>query len=437
MQKIFSKLKFWKNQTHGNIAISAGLMMSVLAGAGGFATHHALLVSAKQELQSAADRAAVIAAKQLTIGPTDSRSSSSDILTQIAASVVASDYTGNGTVKTQAQRIDDSTVKVALKLDITTPFSDLIPALTKPLSATASAQVFGSTNICVIALEDTSDTGINLENEVVIDAQNCAVYSNSNSPSAVALKQSTKIVADLTCAVGGVLEEGGTVEGTALDGCLAAPDPIADRNLWKHVPTDCDYDEFLYITDVRSLPPGKYCEQVVIAENAVVTLEDPVNTGNTDNRYFFEEPLVVQGDAELKGSGALVITGMNASIQFIRDAIVNIEAPETGEFAGILIGFEPCLDRSCGERTLNIESPNVKSLLGTIYLPTDRLVINTHVDASSPEPEISPEAAFTIVVAKLIQGQSNPTLKLNTDYGATDVPVPDGFQGNSGVRIVD
>ncbi len=35
-------------------------------------------------------------------------------------------------------------------------------------------------------------------------------------------------------------------------------------------------------------------------------------------------------------------------------------------------------------------------------------------------------SAWTVIVAKSLKLDGNPTLVLNTDYASTDVPVPDG-----------
>jgi len=71
----------------------------------------------------------------------------------------------------------------------------------------------------------------------------------------------------------------------------------------------------------------------------------------------------------------------------------------------------------------------VKRLLGTLHLPSDIVEVNT----SRP---ISSEAAFTIVVTGKLVMQTSPTLVLNTDYAATNVPVPKGFTSTASARIV-
>ena len=72
-----------------------------------------------------------------------------------------------------------------------------------------------------------------------------------------------------------------------------------------------------------------------------------------------------------------------------------------------------------------ILSSNAREMLGTIYLPKGRLEIAT----MSP---IADQSAYTAIVAKSIRMSGSPTLVLNADYAATDVPVPEGIGPTGG-----
>ena len=64
-------------------------------------------------------------------------------------------------------------------------------------------------------------------------------------------------------------------------------------------------------------------------------------------------------------------------------------------------------------------------MLGTIYLPKGRLEIAT----MSP---IADQSAYTAIVARSIRMSGSPTLVLNADYAATDIPVPAGIGPTGG-----
>jgi hypothetical protein len=69
-----------------------------------------------------------------------------------------------------------------------------------------------------------------------------------------------------------------------------------------------------------------------------------------------------------------------------------------------------------------INSDNARMLLGTIYLPQGEL----RIDANMP---IASDSAYTAIVVRRMRLYSGPHLVLNTNYGATEVPVPEGIKG--------
>ena len=58
-------------------------------------------------------------------------------------------------------------------------------------------------------------------------------------------------------------------------------------------------------------------------------------------------------------------------------------------------------------------------LLGTVYMPKGRLII----DATRP---IADRSAYTVLVVQQLDLYEGPNLVLNTDYRASDVPIPEG-----------
>ena len=76
-------------------------------------------------------------------------------------------------------------------------------------------------------------------------------------------------------------------------------------------------------------------------------------------------------------------------------------------------------------RQYRISSNNAANLLGTIYLPAGRLI----VDANTP---VANRSAYTVIVSRQLEIDSGPNLYLNSDYSMTDVPVPAGVGPNSG-----
>ena len=81
-------------------------------------------------------------------------------------------------------------------------------------------------------------------------------------------------------------------------------------------------------------------------------------------------------------------------------------------------------------RTFTILSNNAHKLLGTIYLPRGKLLVDT-------KAKVADLSAYTVIVAKQIEVKG-ANLVVNSDYGGTDVPVPEGVGPNSRfVRLSD
>ena len=81
-----------------------------------------------------------------------------------------------------------------------------------------------------------------------------------------------------------------------------------------------------------------------------------------------------------------------------------------------------------------IRSDNARRLVGTIYLPDDKLV----VDGDTPVADLS---EYTVIVAKSFELNNGPNLILQADYASSNVPVPDGLGpeavGETFARIVN
>ncbi len=87
------------------------------------------------------------------------------------------------------------------------------------------------------------------------------------------------------------------------------------------------------------------------------------------------------------------------------------------------------LNASKPMRTYRIISDNTRTMLGTIYLPAGRLVI----DSQRPVADLS---AYTVVVAQQINLYEGPNLYLNADYNRSSVPLPKGVGPISGRLVI-
>ncbi len=142
--------------------------------------------------------------------------------------------------------------------------------------------------------------------------------------------------------------------------------------------------------------------------------------------YIFKDgPLLVKDGGSLSGvNTSLYFTGATALLNFAPNSTVSLTAPKSGDMAGILIAEDR---RNPVGNAFEIYSNNARNLLGTIYLPQGRL----HVAANNP---VSDQSAYTIIVARRFTLSEGPTMVLNTNYGATDIPCAPGASGQTSRR---
>jgi len=120
---------------------------------------------------------------------------------------------------------------------------------------------------------------------------------------------------------------------------------------------------------------------------------------------------------------ALDFQRLTSQRQALQDAAdIYLTAPKTGLMAGLLIWESK---NAAENRVHKILSANARELLGTFYLPRGEL----EVKSGSP---IADSSAYTAIIAKRFSMAGSPTLVLNTDYAATDVPTPEGVGATGG-----
>ncbi len=143
---------------------------------------------------------------------------------------------------------------------------------------------------------------------------------------------------------------------------------------------------------------------------------------------------------------SFVMLGDGYFFSFEEDTEISLGAPKDGPMAGLLFFEAPDpeilgakstasgffatfadLSALSKMRRHRIKSNNTRKLLGTLYLPNSVL----QTDANAP---VADESAYTAIVARQVWLLEGPHLVLNSDYAATDVPVPSSLAGGD-VRL--
>lgn len=365
----------------------------------------------QKDVQRVADSAALAAAHELVLA-----SSGKASVEQIAAAYVAANYSREST--SSASVIENGS---AVLVRVTAPprvfFPGPIGMRAGPVMAEAVAEVAGrNANVCVIALDTDSDRTISLDASASLDAPNCAIYSNSTRPKGLSSRSSAKLAGNLICSAGGKEGASTNFSPAPLLDCPPIADPLAER---VHPPVGaCDYTKFKRKDFKGKLSPGVYCDGLDISGKSVVTLDPGV--------YVIKGgDLKVDGSSEVTGEGVgFFLTGKVGRFEFTQEARIRLSAPTTGPMAGLLFMEDNTILKETKHR---ITSDHADYLVGTIYLPRGSFLIDANQDVAAA-------SEFTVLVVRMLELKSGPHLVLNTNYGASEVPVPDGV-GNRATNI--
>lgn len=430
------------SDSRGNVALVLGLALPVLAGGVAGAMDLNTWYSARVRLQHAADAAALGAAREMQLpGATASQ------VTAAAVSIVNSTLEKAGPRPSRVAAdpaFRAKTVRVEVEAEVSPLFSRALVSGLQKVGTSAVARLSNSTPVCMVGLDTRMEGTVKLESRAQLTAHACAVYSNSTHSRGLQGAGGAAARATLFCSAGGYSGTGVFTPQPATD-CPAIGDPLKDRPLPSAGPCVAHNKTLKGATE--TLSPGTYCGGLNVTNGSAATLQPGI--------YVIKGgPLVVDRFSSLAGTNvAFFFSGDKAALLFDKNSTIRLTAPKDGPMAGLLISEERMLTSyveapqpldllglvgsvvsalvpalpvgSPPMREFRIISDNARTLIGTIYIPNGRLI----VDSSKSVADLS---AYTVIVARRFDLYDGPNLQLNTDYSASDVPVPPGVGPTQG-----
>ncbi|KAA2236669.1 pilus assembly protein TadG-related protein [Salinarimonas soli] len=397
----------------GGVALVLALALVPLVSAVAVAVDMSTWYNQRAKLQAVADGAALASARELRIAsPTSQHISRVAEAYVLGAPALAGASRPAVAASVNAAR---NAVQVDLTAEVSPIFTRILTDQLQTVTVRAVARVSGSLPVCVVALERTQEKALHLDKSARITAERCAIYSNSSSAQGLRVDADAVMRAGLICSAGGRFGKGSSFEPQPLTDCPAMPDPLQGRQTPSAGSCAAGAPPRIVNTN-ETLAPGLYCGGLQITDGASVTLLSGVY-------------VIANGPFRVDKGGR--VTGRNTSFYFRGDAAVVDFRPESeisltamrdGALAGLLFFEDPTAPL---DRDFRITSDNARLLLGTIYLPRGHLL----VDAKRPVADLS---AYTVIVARRLKLSDGPNLVLNTDYAATDIPVPKGVGPGTG-----
>ncbi|MCJ2012237.1 pilus assembly protein TadG-related protein [Methylobacterium sp. J-076] len=438
----------------GGIALTFSLILPVLLGLVGGGLDYARLVASRSQLQAAVDAGALAGGNALKLAASSVASvkgvTSQIVRTNLPASA---DQTVAVTVEVATDR---TSVFARAEEKVSLVFGRFLGMGVQTVSAQAKVSLVGKMRLCMLTLDPGAPGAFNLQKNAQVTASNCSLYSNSTDQQGMVGGDNSMARADTICSAGGYLGLRANFAPAPQTGCPVIGDPLKGRPTPAVGTCPNSFVANLltplaggtHISANATLEPGTYCGGLYVSGQAHVTLKPGI--------YVIKNgPLIVTNSASFNGTAVgLYFTGNNSGLLFNQGTTIGLTAPTSGVMAGLLMMD----DRDAGTildpaallnalmpssqvsptpsalgatqpmRIYRIISDNARTMLGTIYLPSGRVVI----DASRP---VADQSAYTVVVARQVNLYEGPNLYLNANYDSTSVPVPQGVGPLSG-RVV-
>jgi Flp pilus assembly protein TadG len=383
-------LRRFRRDRRGVVAVFVALMMPVIAGFATLSIDMGYLLQAKSQLQAAADAAALGAAsaldgtssgessatsRALALATSNSPKSAGTVLT--AGDVVFGNWSTTTSTFTAAGSPTNA-VRVTARRStangnaVNLFFSKLLNVSTKDVTATATAlQSTSGGGACILATDPSASAAIQVSGTVTI-SMDCGIASQStHATQSVKFNGTVNVDVTSICVAGGT-QTSGTVtflNATPSDGCTPPTDPLSSLTAPDEADDACDQTNFTISSSggTHSLTPGVYCKGITIS-----------GSGNTIN--FAAGTYILKGGGLKVSGGANTLNGTGVffyntettgsavdDIDFSGSGTVNLSAPTSGTYAGVLFMMDPAI--TSGSKKFKVAGTVTANMDGVVYFP--------------------------------------------------------------------
>ena len=407
----------FRKDTRGGVLIYVGLALPIFLGISGLALDGSIWFANKRSMQAAADAAAFSAALEMTRVNDDALAKSRAIADaeeshydpaagdsiQINSPPLYGPYSGN-----------NAAYEAIVSRPSPSFLSQLIHGEQVIVRARAVAIVAnpGGTP-CVLALDSFAQDAIKINNGTV-KAGGCRLHANSRDAWALHNYNGGRVEADEVDLTGGY-ENDGYMSSTPDTGTLPIPDPFAG------IPTpnvgSCDYTDLTFSNGYHYLTEGTYCGGITVSGKAQVEFAPGtyvINGGSFKT---------TGNQATVTGSDVTFYTNGSSTIDIQGNGTVNLAAPKTGNYAGILFYGDP----NAPAATSHTVTGNGTMLYeGYMYFRTAELKVNGNGNGEA--------SSYMGAVARTVRFGGNGEMLFQYDPTDPNVPV---IAGGSTVTMVE
>jgi Flp pilus assembly protein TadG len=337
------RLRDFRNDQRGTIAVMAGLSGTVLVGFGALAIDVGSWQVAQRSMQGAADAAAYSA------GIAYNNNDGTKIVTQAEGIAAAQGYVGGASVlnspgvqnaatlvtvtvnqppKSGSHTSSATAIEVIIQQPQPRFFKGLSILLGSDPTVTARAVATMFSPPCLLALDPTASSAISISGSANINSAKCDISTNSNSATAVVMNGSSAITTPCLAAVGNVQVTSGlhlTQCTNPTTGVAASSDPYA--SMPAPTPTgSC----LAPVTSGSNLTfsSGHYCSGISISGSKAATFQPGV--------YYIDGSFTLSGSVTANGTGVTFFMPGGNTVSFTGSSAATFAAPTSGTYSGIV-----------------------------------------------------------------------------------------------------
>lgn len=395
--------------TRGSIALKFAFVGPAIFLLGVGAIDLLAVSTAQGRLQSIADAGALAGAPSLALatdGAAARERAAAFVVGEMSQWSDAPEYEGTYEIVEQAGQ---RAIRVLLRGHRPSFFANMLPPGGWRFVGDATATSVGLVPLCVLTTGDKVAKILNVKDSSRLAAPACMVHSNRDID-----VEGGSITA---AAVQAVTSARGSINPSPGAGAAVIADPFAGLDLDRRPGLGCAVGGLVQTLKLtvgsRRIAPGMHCGGIEISGSARVVLEP-------GEHWFLAGPLTVKENARLEGEDVVLFFDKTSKFEFIDSALVRLSGRRTGEYTGIVMGAT-----RDNTQDFIISSDNVESLLGVIYVPNALLLVEGRAD-------VARESAWTVIVAQRLQLKGSPSLFINANYSASNVPVPAGVGPRTG-----
>jgi Flp pilus assembly protein TadG len=410
-RKVKALLKRFSRDKKGASAVVFGITLPVLVGFLGLGTEVGYWYLEHRQLQSAADMAAMAAAFELR---DDADATKAHYAANKEAERNGFNSAGGAIVvntpATSGSYVAGRSAEVELTESKPRLFSALFQEGDMQIRTRAVATSTPEGSACVLALDEFAEGAITVIGSANITLTGCDVHSNSGHLTRAGIVTgSAEIITGCFGASGGV----DATDGLTLTDCPpqlgvgggTVADPYAYLGDVPLNPTACSTVPGGPPSAHRYLTAGRYCGGLALRGPA--TFDDGVYI--VDGGDF-----QLNAQADVFGENVTFILTNGALLSFNGGAHIDLSAPTTGEWAGILIYQDPNADPS---GTLYVNGDSTSQFQGAIYASSQTVQFNGNGTTTS--------SGCTHVVGRIVHLSGSASFGNDcSGTGTTDIKRP-------------